>query len=897
MFLSPILYFYLFRPLLHLVDDYRAKELELSAYQEHLKRMVDERTRELDLTVQGLKREVTERRQVEVALRESDARFRQIFAQSEDAIVLVAPASLLIADANSTAEHCFGGSREELLGVGISTLFNPGSSAELAAAMEVIGSEGTYSGLERLVTRDGHGEKRILSLRGKMINLQGEALIYMDFRDVTREVGLEEDAREIQGRLIHANRMTSLGMLVASVAHEINNPNNYILINAGLLKQSWQDILPVLRDRFQREGDFPVGRTTFARAERFFPDMVDGIVDGAHRIDMIVGNLRDLGRDDPATLMGKADLNAVIRLSAAILDHHISRTTTRFRLELCEDLPLFRGNARQMEQVVINLIMNALQALPTRNGGCASAPASTGKMGWWYAHCRRRERDFSGCWAHIMEPFFTTRQDQGRNRPGPGHQRCDCQGPGGTMEFDSEPGTGTVFTIRLQPADAVEPDRGRLTMIDDSARILVVDDELHTLKACSATLAAERLRRRPYRNGQPQRNGTACGRTCGCRRARPLYAARLRNGTSVPHQGAIPRITVVVVTAACDLQRAVECMKLGAFDYLVKPVEGERLVATVRKALEWQELTGQMKALREHLVEDRLDNPEAFAGIVTRSRKMRQIFQYLEVVARTPQPVLITGESGTGKELIVRSLHRLSGCPAPCGGKPGGLDDTLFANTLFGHKRGAYTGAGDIHEGLISRASGGVLFLDEIGELGESAQIRILRLIQEREYYPVGADTPRQCDARIVCATNRDLKSLVAAGRFRQDLYYRLNVHAVSLPPLRERREDLPLLLDHFVDHAVEDLGVRRPGYPRELLELLNAYHFPGNVRELQGMIGDAVARTQAGMLSLEPFRRVISVMLSLEATRVEASDLTRCSARSNRSGDTSPRWARRRTA
>lgn len=250
----------------------------------------------------------------------------------------------------------------------------------------------------------------------------------------------------------------------------------------------------------------------------------------------------------------------------------------------------------------------------------------------------------------------------------------------------------------------------------------------------------------------------------------------------------------------------------------------------------------------------------AFSDILTRSPKMRSIFQYLEVVARSSQPVLVTGESGTGKELIARAIHRLNGCSGELVSvNLAGLDDTTFSDTLFGHKRGAFTGAEQLREGLVVKAAGGLLFLDEIGDMGELSQIKLLRLIQEREFYPVGSDTPRRCDARIVCASNKDIKKMVAAGNFRNDLYYRLNVHHVSLPPLRERKEDIPLLLEHFIRHSAENLGLTPPTYPRELPELLSTYHFPGNIRELQGMVSDAVARHRSRILPLEPFRTVIA--------------------------------------
>jgi DNA-binding NtrC family response regulator len=206
----------------------------------------------------------------------------------------------------------------------------------------------------------------------------------------------------------------------------------------------------------------------------------------------------------------------------------------------------------------------------------------------------------------------------------------------------------------------------------------------------------------------------------------------------------------------------------------------------------------------------------------------------------------------------------------------------MFSDTLFGHKRGAFTGADQLRDGLIVKAANGVILLDEIGDLCESSQIRLLRLIQEREFYPVGSDTPRKSEARIVCASNKNLKELVAQGRFRNDLYYRLNVHHVDLPPLRNRKEDLPLLLEHFICQAAESLAIKAPSYPGELLDLLAVYHFPGNIRELQGIVFDAVARSKAGKLSQEPFRQVMSAgytQTAVTTTSVTPGQETRLAA------------------
>ncbi len=320
-----------------------------------------------------------------------------------------------------------------------------------------------------------------------------------------------------------------------------------------------------------------------------------------------------------------------------------------------------------------------------------------------------------------------------------------------------------------------------------------------------------------------------------------------------------PHIPIIVMTAANEIDTAVECMKKGAFDYLVKPVEKNRFVQTIKRALEVYSLREEVSSLKRHLLGDRLDREEAFKTIVTCSKKMKAVFQYIEVIAPSDQPVLITGETGVGKELIARVIHDISGRQGEfVGVNVAGLDDTMFSDTMFGHKKGAYSGAETFRDGLIARAENGTLFLDEIGDLSEMSQIKLLRLVQEREYYPLGSDVPKKTNARIICATNHNIHGSMTAGKFRKDLYYRLYVHHIHIPPLRERPEDIPLLLNHFIKKASKALKKKLPFYPPELLTLLRTYHFPGNVRELQTMVFDAVARERRGTLSLEPFDEII---------------------------------------
>ncbi|HET6485875.1 MAG TPA: sigma-54 dependent transcriptional regulator, partial [Spirochaetia bacterium] len=236
-----------------------------------------------------------------------------------------------------------------------------------------------------------------------------------------------------------------------------------------------------------------------------------------------------------------------------------------------------------------------------------------------------------------------------------------------------------------------------------------------------------------------------------------------------------PDLPVIIVTGSTEVGLAVDCMKLGVFDYLVKPIERSKLLATVGRALEIRELRRENTSLKSRLIDGKLDHPEAFGPIVFRDEKMRSVLMYVESIAESRQTVLITGETGVGKELIATAIHALSGRKGPLVTvNVAGYDESMFSDALFGHLRGAYTGADKDRSGLIERSEGGTLFLDEIGDLKPESQVKLLRLLESREYYPLGSDAPRRTDARIVVATNRDLQRSVDDGAFRKDLYFRL---------------------------------------------------------------------------------------------------------------------------
>ncbi|KHK02664.1 sigma-54-dependent transcriptional regulator [Desulfovibrio sp. TomC] len=314
-----------------------------------------------------------------------------------------------------------------------------------------------------------------------------------------------------------------------------------------------------------------------------------------------------------------------------------------------------------------------------------------------------------------------------------------------------------------------------------------------------------------------------------------------------------PDVAVIIISGVSQLDTAVRCMRLGAFDYYVKTDDEDRIVSGVVRAIRMIELREENRAVASSLSAGTLAHPEAFAGIVTRSRAMFSVFAYIEAVAKSSQPLLVTGESGVGKENIVRAVHAVSGREGPfVAVNVAGLDDTVFADTLFGHVRGAYTGAEAPRKGMIEEAAGGTLFLDEIGDLSVACQVKLLRLLQEGEYFALGSDLPKRLRARVVVATHRDLAAEEAAGRFRRDLYYRLRTHQTRIPPLRDRREDLEPLARHFAAEAARAMDKPVPALPRELAACLAGYAFPGNIRELRAMIFDAVSLTTGPTLALD---------------------------------------------
>ena len=311
---------------------------------------------------------------------------------------------------------------------------------------------------------------------------------------------------------------------------------------------------------------------------------------------------------------------------------------------------------------------------------------------------------------------------------------------------------------------------------------------------------------------------------------------------------------VIVVTAFATPQTAIEAMKQGAYDYLTKPFKVDEINAVIHRALEKRALVEANVALRE-----KVTGRYRLASLLGRSPQMQRVFELIGKIHSTRTSILVTGESGTGKELVARALHSEGNrsqkpfVAVNCGAIP----EELMESELFGHRKGSFTGAVADKSGLFQQADGGILFLDEIGELSLGLQVKLLRALQERKVKPIGDTTETEVDVRVVAATNRELEEEVARGGFRSDLYYRLNVIEVRLPPLRQRREDIPLLIDHFVRRYAVEQEKRLAGVTAEAMKVLQSYDYPGNVRELENIVEHAVTMASGARIDVGDLPRL----------------------------------------
>lgn len=314
-------------------------------------------------------------------------------------------------------------------------------------------------------------------------------------------------------------------------------------------------------------------------------------------------------------------------------------------------------------------------------------------------------------------------------------------------------------------------------------------------------------------------------------------------------QELVPEVPTIIITAYASTESAIEALKLGAYDYIVKPFDVEEFKIIISNALERKRLERENQYLRKEL-----HDQYSFEGFVGKSQKMKEIFSLVERVSGTNSTIFVSGESGTGKELIARAIHYSSQRKE----KPfvsincGALPDPLLESELFGHMKGSFTGAVTAKKGLFEVADGGTLFLDEIGETSPAMQIKLLRVLQERKIRRVGGTEEFEIDVRVIVATNQDLEALVEQRKFREDLFYRINVIQIEMPPLRDKTEDIPDLVRHFLDKYNQQVGKKVEGFTQEVVDCLLRYHWPGNVRELENTIERAVALETSSNIQME---------------------------------------------
>jgi DNA-binding NtrC family response regulator len=333
-----------------------------------------------------------------------------------------------------------------------------------------------------------------------------------------------------------------------------------------------------------------------------------------------------------------------------------------------------------------------------------------------------------------------------------------------------------------------------------------------------------------------------------------------------------PPPLVILLTAYGSVDLAVEAMKRGAYDFLTKPVNLDRLEIVLKRALHGRALEAENQELR-----GKLNDPPGLENLIGRSAGMEEVLALVRQVAPTRATVLVTGESGTGKELVARALHTLS----PRAAAPfialhcAALSEGLLESELFGHEKGAFTGASERRRGRFELADGGTLFLDEVGEVPASTQVKLLRVLEERKFERVGGSQTLEVDVRLVAATNRDLKAMVAAGDFREDLYFRLNVVEIRLPPLRQRTEDIPLLVEHYRQRFAADNGRAVEGLTPDALEALLAYPWPGNIRELRNVVERMVVLSRGPRLTLRDVPAEIRDALPTRAAGLAPAERT----------------------
>ncbi len=668
------------------------------------------------------------------------------------------------------------------------------------------------------------------------------------FQDITERKRRE---RELQTE----KRLAAIGEMAAGIAHEIRNP---LASMAGSVQVLRQDL------------------DLSAEQAR----LMDIVLRESRRLNEIIRSFLAYARPQRRNAQS-VDLARAVREAAALLQHGTERGPAHVIAVEAADEPCFvDADEGEVRQVIWNLATNALKAMPA--GGRLHVKVNRSRD-----QVRLSVRDEGVGIApssldHVFEPFRSgfpggtglglldrpshrhrsRRRDRHRIRPRRRHvRRSHAAG-----DRDSRAGVDGAQRVRAMAHRAVipfEPRRDEETAAPAARpRVLIVDDEPSMRELLAIVLGRE---------GYEVLAADCGGEALRLIRQQPidLLISDIRmpdmSGVDVLRaaKDADPEVPGIVMTAFASTDTAVEALRLGASDYLTKPFDVDELKIVVRNALERRHLRQENLELKRTL-----SATHRFANMIGRSDAMLAVFRLIETIAPTSSTVLISGESGTGKELVARAVHFHSlrrdrpFVALNCGAMP----ETLLESELFGHVRGAFTGAATTKKGLIELADKGTIFLDEIGEMSPAMQVKLLRVLQERRYRRVGGTEEIDADIRILAATNRDLAREVSEGRFREDLFYRVNVIPVSLPPLRERREDIPALAAHFVERFAGQMSKAVAGLSREALTRLEHYHWPGNIRELENAMERAVALEASPMILPESLPEAVQDLASQTA-------------------------------
>jgi two-component system response regulator AtoC len=797
----------------------------------------------------GFITDITERKQAEEALaREAqevarlgeEAKVREAFIRDvvesiRDGIVVVDREGRISAW-NRSMEELSGMTAIEVRGLPILKAFPKLKAQGFAKVIERILEENEEVALGGFEHETRFRGRVTMDLKGSPLRtLTGEVIgAVFALEDATERIELERIARQ-------SEKMAAVGTLAAGIAHEINNP-------IGIITSRVELMLMEARER---------------RLKREVIKDLRVLEKHAGRVAKITQGLLSFSRQAPWKLTS-VDVNQVVEEALLLVEKQLSKEGITLKKNLARDLPKIQGSANHLEQVIVNLLTNAREAMPRggaltvsttghrppstddrmeedRGGRQTSASSDFGELPSGLSLRVEDSRAVveddmveiqisdtglgipSEILPRIFDPFFTTKEQ------GSGLGLSVTYGivreHGGTINVDSRPGEGSTFIIQLPI-----PGGSKTGVLENCSRIL------------------DRLGYEPLLELD---GGKGVGRFEQEHPVVTLTDLRMPGMDGLEVLRTIrqidPEALVILFTAFATVETAVEAVKEGAFDYIPKPFSADQLQLVIERALTQRRLLEENRRLREQLTDT-----YRFESIVGRSRPMVQVYDLIKKVASSEANILILGESGTGKELIARCIHANSPraarafVPVDCASLP----EHLLESELFGHEKGAFTGAVTMRRGLFEEADGGTSFLDEVGDIPLQLQAKLLRVLQERQVRRVGGNRFIDVDVRVISATHQNLGDMVQEGRFREDLYYRLNVISLPLPPLRDRPGDIPILAYHFLRKYAAQSGKEIKGISPETLELLEAYPWAGNVRELQNVMERAVVLAEGEMVA-----------------------------------------------